>query len=346
MQERANPVLVKSYRAEVVESFHRGVICLVDERGEVVYSQGDITQLAYPRSAMKFFQQLPLIIRKGVEEFGLNEEEIAVLCGSHNGEAQHVELVKGILEKGGFSESDLLCGSQQPTLGKDKTKLILEGKKAGPLTNNCSGKHAGFLLLSKLMGVSHENYIHPSHPIQQEIAKYLSLFYEVPIEEMPIGVDGCSAPIMAFTVKQQAIAYKNLVAPSAFEKPVQQACEQIVQAVLAHPFMIAGTGRYCTELMQKANGQFIGKTGADGVFCMGHIAQKLGLAIKIDDGKMGPQYTVAQAFVEANQWIAPQDAAMLHHYVKAEQKNFAGNQTGPLMASEALSFQYFTIKNQ
>lgn len=341
MQQESNPILVQTYRADVLESFHRGVVCVVDAKGDVVLSVGNVEQIAYPRSAMKFFQQLPLLVRGGKEKFGISQEEMAVLCGSHNGEQRHIEVVKQLLAKGGYSEKDLMCGAQQPTLGKDKVALIKADSKPSPLHNNCSGKHAGFLLLCKLMGCDPVNYISPNHPIQREIAQYVSLFYEVPLEEMKVGVDGCSAPIMAFSVRQMAVAYKNLVHPVSFNDKVQNACKELLDAVNVYPNMIAGTGRYCTELLEESKGAFVGKTGADGVFCLGHKAQKLGVAIKIDDGKMGPQYTVAQAFVEQNQWIKESQSEKLHKYVSAEQINFAGNVTGLQTIPLDVNLQYY-----
>ena len=102
-----NPVLVKVNRGTITESFHRGAICVVNHLKEPIYSQGDIHQLCYPRSSMKFFQQIPLLALGGAEKFDLSLEEIAILCGSHNGEKQHVETVQKILNKGGFTEEDL-----------------------------------------------------------------------------------------------------------------------------------------------------------------------------------------------------------------------------------------------
>jgi len=97
-----NPILVEVRRGGVLESFHRGVICMVNSIGKVIYSRGDIEQISFPRSAMKLFQHIPLV-QSGIHtELQLSKEEIAIMCGSHNGENQHKKVVYSILNKIGL----------------------------------------------------------------------------------------------------------------------------------------------------------------------------------------------------------------------------------------------------
>lgn len=319
-----NPVLVKVNRGSITESFHRGAICVVNHLKEPIYSQGDIHQLCYPRSSMKFFQQIPLLALGGAEKFDLSLEEIAILCGSHNGEKQHVETVQKILNKGGFTEEDLECGPQEPTLKKDKIALYKQNIKPSKLHNNCSGKHAGFLLLCKLLNIPNQHYSSPEHKIQKMIADTCSRFYETPLEAFHYGIDGCSAPIFAFTVYKQAVAYLNLIHPMSFSIEEQKACKMLLEAVQKYPFMIAGTNRYCSELMEITGTKVVGKTGADGVYCLGIPDKKLGISIKIDDGKMGPQYTIAQALLNQSGLLSKDESSKLKTYVEQENYNFGG----------------------
>jgi L-asparaginase II len=335
-----NPVLVESYRGPVVESFHRGVICVVDEHNNIIYQQGNVEQVCYPRSALKFFQQLPLLLSGAADHFGFTEEELAVMCGSHNGEAQHLRIVRGIFQKIGLDESALGCGAQAPTLKQDAQALIRAGLEPSAIHNNCSGKHAGFLAWCVFHQQPTDSYLHADHLLHQEIKKWVSLFYEIPETELQTGLDGCSAPIFAMPVRNQAIAYKNLVFPEKFEPAVQAACTRITDAVSAYPMMIAGTKRYCSDLMKAAGKKVIGKTGADGVYCIGLPERKLGICIKIDDGKMGPQYHVAQKLLQESGVLSNEAAAELAHYITMPQSNFAGNQTGTLVVNTQLSYRF------
>ena len=150
-----NPILVEVYRGEVLESFHRGVICIVNENDEVVFSMGDVQQLCFPRSAMKFFQQIPLLTSGAVEHFGFTQKEIAIFCGSHNGEPEHVETVQSILSKIGLTADDLLCGAQIPILKEDANYLIkndLQPKLTGALTRTAI--RTGAQILEKAAGSS------------------------------------------------------------------------------------------------------------------------------------------------------------------------------------------------
>src|SRR5690606_6964754 len=135
-----NPILVESTRGNIRESFHRGVVCIVDSENKVLYSAGDVQQVCYPRSALKFFQQIPLLTSGAVEQFGFTNKEIAIMCGSHNGEEAHVETARGILAKIGLTEDALLCGAQMPTLREDQAVLIKNDIQPMKIHNNCSGK--------------------------------------------------------------------------------------------------------------------------------------------------------------------------------------------------------------
>jgi L-asparaginase II len=322
-----NPILVEVIRGTVLESFHRGVICVVDQDGKVIYSVGDVNQIAFPRSAMKYFQHLPLLVSGAFEQLNLTLEDLAVMCGSHNGEKIHEDLVAKILGNLNLGEVDLQCGAQAPTLKKDLYALIKADKKPNQLHNNCSGKHAGFLAWCIAHNQDTKSYLSASHPLQQEIKKHVAHFYEVAENELHLAVDGCSAPTYGMSIYKQAISYKNLISNQNNDS-VNEACEKIVKAVTTYPELVAGSQRYCTDLMKVTNGRIVGKTGADGVYCLSIPEKNWGIAIKIDDGKMGPQYQVAQELLIKFNLISQEEAEKLNPYREFDLTNFAGNKVG------------------
>lgn len=329
----SNPILVEVSRGEVLESFHRGVICIVDQDDKIIFSQGDTQQICYPRSALKFFQQIPMLTSGAVEHFGFDEKEIALFCGSHNGEAEHVETVRSILKKIGLDESHLQCGPQMPTLKEDQYNLIKNDLPALRIHNNCSGKHAGFLAYCIYRNWPTDTYIDPNHPLHLEILDVISDFHRYPKEKIKQGIDGCSAPIFSFPVYNQAVAYKNLVNPVDFSEDVQKACNIMVNAIIKYPEMIAGKKRYCSDLMRFSEGKLIGKTGADGIYSIGIRNLNYGICIKVDDGKMGPQYNVAQAIIEQLGILSDTCNNELKQYIVQENKNFGGLVTGETKVS-------------
>jgi L-asparaginase II len=328
-----NPILVELHRGEVNESFHRGVICVVNDTNEVEFSRGDVTQICYPRSAMKLFQHIPLIVSGAFDHFKFSLKELAVMCGSHNGEQMHMEVVDGILKKIGLSESDLKCGIQAPTLKADLHHLIKNDLKPRQLHNNCSGKHAGFLAYCKHKDLDSSEYISSNSELQKEIKKVVAVYYEMPEDELKCGMDGCSAPTFAMPVLNQAIAFKNLICPSShIPYSYQKAAAIIIEACSKFPEMLAGTNRYCTDLIKITQGRIIGKTGADGVYCIADTNKKLGISIKIDDGKMGPQYQVAQELLSHLDLISPEEKQQLETYHEFDLINFSGNVVGESVA--------------
>ncbi len=337
-----NPILVEVYRNKVLESFHRGVVCVVDRNGNVIYSEGDIQQICYPRSAMKLIQVMPLLELGGMEKFDFTLEEIAVMCGSHNAEPEHLRVVNSILQKIGLDKENLNCGPQYPTSKRDADELIRKSEKPHHIHNNCSGKHAGMLALCKLLDAEIDDYLNPNHPIQTLILQYVEEVYEYPQTQMVTALDGCSAPVYSIPVYNQALAFKNIVNTDSYSTERRFACDTIVQAMSTYPFMVAGSKRYCSDMMKICGSRIIGKTGAEGVFCMSLLQEQMGVCIKIDDGKMLPQYNVAQALIEAAGIFDEETLQPLNNYKQADLSNFNKFVTGEIKVRSNL-FDGFKI---
>jgi L-asparaginase II len=325
-----NPILVERYRGATLESFHRGVICMVDSDNKVIFSVGDIQQVCFPRSALKLFQIIPLIESGAVEKFAFTTEEIAIMCGSHNGEKEHLEVVNSILNKIGLDKTHLNCGAQYPTLNEDRNQLIKSDTLPEDIHNNCSGKHAGFLAYCIFYGLDTETYIQPDHPLQVAIKKVTAEMNEYPEEQMETAMDGCSAPIFSLPVYNQAIGYKNLANPEKFGSVRMNTCHTIIEAVTRYPYLVGGSKRYCTEMMHLCGKRIFGKTGADGVYSLGFINEK------IDDGLMGPQYAVAQEIIEKTGIFTKDHLAPLYNYIESPIMNWNRYTTGVQKLNETV----------
>jgi L-asparaginase II len=64
----------------------------------------------------------------------------------------------------------------------------------------------------------------------------------------------------------------------------EQAMAALRNAMMAHPDMVAGETRACTNLMRAAKGRAAVKTGAEAVFVAMLPEKGLGIALKILDG--------------------------------------------------------------
>ena len=283
--------LVEVKRGAITESRHRGHVVVVDPDGTLVASLGSPQNVTFLRSSAKPFQALPLLITGAADRFGFTDREVALACGSHNGEPIHTELAASMLRKIGLGPEALKCGAHEPYGAEAALELRSRGEQPNVLHNNCSGKHAGMLAVARQLEARVENYDSPENPVQKAIADTLSKFSDVPVVDMAVGVDGCGAPIFGITVKAMALAYARLVSPPAsFDQATRDACERIVSVMSAHPELIGGTSdRLDTELMRAAPGRLISKVGAEGVYTAGirpceEWPRGLGLAIKIEDG--------------------------------------------------------------
>lgn len=280
----ANPILVEVTRGPIVESRHRGSAVIVDVTGKVAASWGDRTAAVYPRSAIKPLQAIPLIESGAAEAFRLGDAEIALACASHGGEPRHTETVSAWLAKAGLSGDDLECGSHWPMHDETMRAMAAAGDKPCPIHNNCSGKHCGFLATAVHMGEPTKGYIRFEHPVQQRILGVLEAMCGIDLGKAPRGIDGCSIPTIAIPLENMAYGMARFGVPDDLPEARAAACRRIAEAMAAEPFMVAGTGRYCSEVMAVTGRSVLLKTGAEGVFCASLPQYGLGVALKCDDG--------------------------------------------------------------
>ena len=282
-----NPILANVTRGGVVESFHRGAIAIVNIKGEVELALGDINQPVYPRSAVKIIQALPMVLSGGIEEFNLTAEELSVTCASHGGEERHASVVAGMLKKAGLSIDDLECGAHRPTTTQANEDLIRAGKPFTALHNNCSGKHTAMLMLAKLQGFETKGYTNPTHPVQQMIMGTFESLMEYSLDDAPYDRDGCSAPTWAIPLVNTAYAFAKISDPdNAFPTETAVAVKALRDSVIEEPFMVGGTNRCCTRIMEVLKNKAFVKYGAEAVYTASLPEYGLGIAIKIDDGSV------------------------------------------------------------
>jgi len=322
-----NPILVEQWRGNLVETLHRGSVCIANANGEVIFSVGDIHQKTYPRSALKFLQHLVLLESGAAEHFQFSLAEIALMAGSHNGEPHHLETAQSILKKIGLSEKELQCGAHPPFWPAEAERFFRNNQKANALVNNCSGKHAGFLAACVFWGYPLENYLDPEHPLQKVILKKVMEMCGL-TEAPPVAVDGCSAPIWGLSIYEQAVGYARLMDHRSLFTDHGRACSTLIQAVSTHPEMVAGTDRYDTEMMQLLGDRVVGKVGAEGIFCLGFRNKNWGACIKVDDGKMLPQYLLAQELIECFESVTALEREALKKWIELPVVNWKGIRTG------------------
>jgi len=311
------PVVIEVTRGPVVESRHEGIAAVVKADGTVVASWGDIDAAVMPRSAVKPIQAIPFVESGAVERFGLGNEHMALACASHNGEARHVDTVHSWLGKIGLGESDLECGAHPSRLVWRIEELARANAPLTNASNNCSGKHSGFLTTAVQHGEPTKGYIRYDHPVQQRVRGVLGELAGLDAERLPYGTDGCGIPTLAFPLRNLALAMATMADPSRLSAKRAEAIGRLRSAMNAEPFMVGGTNRFCTRLNGELGSTIQAKGGAEGVYCCMLPTLGLGLAIKMWDGA-GRASEVATATILDHLGLlpAPERDAIVHPPLK------------------------------
>ncbi|MBI4799222.1 MAG: asparaginase [Desulfarculus sp.] len=280
------PPLVELRRGGLTESVHRGAVAVCDASGKRLRGLGHPAMPSFLRSAAKPLQALPVITTGAMARFGLDQRELACMCGSLNGEDFQVATVLSILGKAGLGPELLACGVHPPSHRPTAKALRTAGQKPQPVHNNCAGKHAAMLVLCAHLGYDTQGYTQPSHPVQGLILRSVAQMCAYPAEQIGVGIDGCGVPVFRVPLIALAGAYARLADPAGSGLPAEtaQAVERLMAACLVHPEMIAGTERLCTRLMQAAPGRLLAKTGTEGTYALAIPEMKLGVAFQIEDG--------------------------------------------------------------
>ena len=283
--------VVELTRGGIVECVHFGAMAVVDSEGHLLGSIGDPKMVTFPRSSMKPLQVLPFVEDGGPEHFNLTEEELAIMCASHHGTDEHVRVLRSIHAKAGLQESDLQCGVHWPSDKATSLAMRERGEEPTPYRHNCSGKHSGMLAQALLHEYDKESYLSMDNALQKRILKTVAEMCGMEPEEMPIGVDGCGAPVFAMPLYNFALAMARLADPLGLGEVRATACKKVAHAMMAYPEMVAGPEALDSVLMHVMQGKAAVKGGAEGYQMVslmpgacGKGSPGIGVAFKFSDG--------------------------------------------------------------
>ncbi len=237
-------------RGDAVESLHRVHAAVVGPGDELIGKAGDSDGFTFWRSCAKPYQTLPFMQSGGFDSLGWGEEQLAIACGSHGGEPEHVALVENRLH------------------------------------NNCSGKHATMLAYAHQSGWPLNAYEKKDHPVQRAILQEVSLWTDVPSTKIVQAIDGCGAVVFGMTLERMARAYARFAASASRG---EESPRRVLAAMAAQPFLVGGTDRADSILIGATGGGVISKIGAEGLHCAMIPERGIGLAVKVEDGSQRAQ---------------------------------------------------------
>ncbi|MCI4145071.1 asparaginase [Kribbella sp. NPDC020789] len=269
-------------RGGVVEGVHYGSVVVLDAGGEDVFRLGDPEAAFYPRSALKPVQAVAMV-RAGLP---LDGALLSLAAASHSGEERHLVGTLRILQHAGLTEDHLRNVPDLPLDPAVRDTWVRAGRGPSRLAQNCSGKHAAMLCTAKLNGWPVDDYLDPSHPLQQLIAETVEDLTGRRVAT--VTVDGCGAPLFAVSLEGLARAAARIAsaAPGTPEG-------RVADAMRTHAEMASGTGRDVAALMRAVPG-LLAKDGFEGVQ-VAALPDGRAVAVKIADGAARARVPVTAA---------------------------------------------------
>ncbi len=333
--------LAEVTRGGIVESVHEGLVAVVDVDGNLIASLGDPETEIFYRSSAKPFQAIPVIESGAADRFGFTPAELALCCASHHGSQMHQEQVTAMLAKLDLGPDALQCGAPLPA-DSDELGRILDGVvPRSPLHCDCSGKHTGMIATALQLGYPIEGYLELEHPVHQRILGVMAEVCRVPAAQFVIGTDGCSvptfgAPIRAFATSWTAIAAPERV-PDGTGNQYADALNRLREAMIANPENVSGVGSLVATIMHAGGGDFVCKSGAEGLMCIGVPAAGYGIAIRVADGSYRAHAVAVISTLEQLGLIRPEqtDAILMAH--PTQLRNHNGRHVGDIRAAFELT---------
>jgi L-asparaginase II len=329
---RAAP-LVEVLRAGHAESIHHGHVAVVDETGRLLAWAGDPRVPVFPRSSYKPFQALPVVESGAFARSGLGADALALIAGSHGGTDAQAALAGTILARAGTDERSLRCGAHVPYDDATAAALRARGESPGPLRHNCSGKHAGMLLLARHLGAPLDTYIDSSHPVQRRIAARFEEVLGEPWLEPQAAIDGCSAPTPRMPIATLARSFALLALGRDASGRAVPGIAAVRDAMTAHPENVASEGRLDTLLMQVLRGRVVSKAGAEGMHAVGLLDRGVGIAVKVSDGTRRALGPAVVAVLDRLGLLDASERAALRMQAEMRLRNFAGLEVGVIRAN-------------
>jgi L-asparaginase II len=319
-------------RDGVVESLHSVHVAVTKHDGTLLAFHGAPDWITVYRSAAKPFQAIPLVADGVVERFGLDSGELALTAASHNGEPDHLKGVHGILEKVGLPPEALKLGPLPPLRRETAEVVYRAGLPVTPIHNNCSGQHAAMLGLALVHGWPVDTYLDPHHPLQERMMVEMERYTGLSRGEIQTMPDGCGMVAFAVPLRIMARSFARLGVNAGRE----EGPAQVLKAMAGNPFMVGGTNRLCTSLVQATGGRLIGKLGAEGVYCVTVPSEGLGIAVKVQDGGVRAGDAAALRVLDLLGILTAEEENRLEPFRRQPVRNTLGEVVGEISANFSL----------
>lgn len=318
---------VVATRGAEIESRHRVHAAVVGPNDALVATAHDPRFLCSWRSCAKPFQVMPFLESGGFDELRWGDDQLALACASHGGEPEHVALAQVMLADVGLEEGDLACGPHDPLSSRGLKLLRDSGARLTRLHNNCSGKHAAMLARAQTAGWPTYGYERTDHPVQRCCLQAVAAWSGLPEADVGQAIDGCGVVAFALPLENMARAWSRLArAAEAREEPAAR----IVHAMRTRPFLVGGTDRFDSVLIEETDGRAVAKIGAEGVHSVAIPEQGIGFAVKVEDGAQRAQFPAVIRLLQMFDIVPADPPQGLAEYLRRPVRNTRGEVVGEI----------------
>ena len=317
---------VVATRGGVVESRHRVHAAVVDAHDTLFGAAGEPRRFTHWRSCAKPFQVMPLLKSGGFDDLQWGEDELALACASHGGEPEHVAIAERMLSAIGLEEGDLACGPHEPLSNRGAKLLREAGERPTRLHNNCSGKHAAMLACAHTAGWPMFGYERSAHEVQKCCLASVAHWTGLATDDIGIAVDGCGVVEFAMPLEHMARAYSRLARASATDGIPRR----VVGAMQSRPFLVGGSDRFDSILIEETDGRVVAKIGAEGVHSVAVLDLGVGIAIKVEDGSQRAQFPAILRLLQLLDALPAALPARLEEFRHRHIRNTRGETVGEI----------------
>jgi L-asparaginase II len=143
--------------------------------------------------------------------------------------------------------------------------------------------------------------------------------------QIEIAVDGCGAAVFGLSLDRMARAYAR------FGAAVQRGEEipsRIATAMGTYPFLVGGTDRIDSVIIEETDGRVLAKVGAEGVHSAVILDSGIGLALKVEDGNARAQQPALIRLLQELDALPDPLPPRLEDFLRRPVKNSRGDVVG------------------
>jgi L-asparaginase II len=163
--------------------------------------------------------------------------------------------------------------------------------------------------------------------LQQAIREAVALAVGMEVEDLKMGIDGCSAPNYAIPLSKLAYGYARLASGEA-DGQFGASFAQLATAMTDCPEWVSGTGRNDLAFMQAGRGDWVSKIGADGVQVVASKSRGEAFAIKIIDANKPALFAASVEVLDQLGWLDAAQRSLLAPWRASTLLNAKGTQVG------------------